>query len=386
MKKNIFPIICMLSCGIVFAQAQESSAAAEDIIRGFMADTLSGKAELLQNTDIPDSVAAFVLDFAVRYYPHIAHDPAAVRIALAAVNGLQMPSDSAAEQLRDLYRLCSESEVRAAVLRKLALISRHSGSAADFTAECLKNELEKPEKDVLLIAGAVQSLSSYNSDQAFMLIFSCCMQNISPAVTDAAEKSLIFMMASRKAAVITLMENAAFDEKLALFHLVLKNNEISVNFKAEIAEKALAAAIIYAESTGEYSEAAARLALESVNMLREQSWTRAAKLVVKYFPFARADYEAARMTTEELINIVQCLGSLASAESGQTLAAYLAALNSQAEQTGKYDEQLVLAVIKSIGVLGEKSAFDYLLYAVSFSAYSSEIIAAARDSIAELKW
>ncbi len=76
---------------------------------------------------------------------------------------------------------------------------------------------------------------------------------------------------------------------------------------------------------------------------------------------------------------------MATSAAAQTLSIYLGLLNSETEQTGTYNEQIMLAVIKSLGDLGDKTAFDYLLY-VGYLNYPETIISASRDALARLKW
>ena len=49
------------------------------------------------------------------------------------------------------------------------------------------------------------------------------------------------------------------------------------------------------------------------------------------------------------------------------------------------DEEVLLAVIESLGALGDKAAFDNLLY-VTYLPYSETITTAARTALAGLKW
>ena len=69
----------------------------------------------------------------------------------------------------------------------------------------------------------------------------------------------------------------------------------------------------------------------------------------------------------------------------QTLSNYLADLNRNAEQSMYPAKPVVLAVIKGLGVLGDKAAFDNLLY-VTYLTYPQDVIAAAREALAKLKW
>ena len=50
-----------------------------------------------------------------------------------------------------------------------------------------------------------------------------------------------------------------------------------------------------------------------------------------------------------------------------------------------FDEQTVMAVIRNLGILGDKVAFDYLLY-IGYLKYPDSIKKAAKDALQNLKW
>ena len=63
----------------------------------------------------------------------------------------------------------------------------------------------------------------------------------------------------------------------------------------------------------------------------------------------------------------------------------LGVLNSETEKTKEYSERLMLALIKALERLGDKTAFDYLLN-IEYLNYSETVKQAAKDAIGELKW
>ena len=67
------------------------------------------------------------------------------------------------------------------------------------------------------------------------------------------------------------------------------------------------------------------------------------------------------------------------------LSSYLAELNEQTENGNPCSKTVVLAVINALGLLGDKTAFDNLLY-VSYIGYPEEVIEASRNALARLKW
>ncbi|MDE6774155.1 MAG: hypothetical protein K2J14_05960, partial [Treponemataceae bacterium] len=80
-----------------------------------------------------------------------------------------------------------------------------------------------------------------------------------------------------------------------------------------------------------------------------------------------------------------CMSQLASPDTAQALSAYLADLNRHAESNDMPAKPVVLAVISALGALGDKAAFDNLLY-VTYLPYPQDVIAAARSALAKLKW
>ena len=105
----------------------------------------------------------------------------------------------------------------------------------------------------------------------------------------------------------------------------------------------------------------------------------------KYFNVAKTEYQEGKMQEAQFINVIECITKLSSTDTSKTLSGYLAEMNKQAENNNFPAQNVVLTVIKSLGALGDKSAFDNLLY-VTYLNYPEEVKGAARDSLAKLKW
>jgi hypothetical protein len=60
-------------------------------------------------------------------------------------------------------------------------------------------------------------------------------------------------------------------------------------------------------------------------------------------------------------------------------------INSQTERNGEYDGELTMAVVKTLGEMGDKAAYDNLLY-ISHLSYPEQIKAAAREALNRLRW
>jgi hypothetical protein len=77
---------------------------------------------------------------------------------------------------------------------------------------------------------------------------------------------------------------------------------------------------------------------------------------------------------------------LATSETGKALSDYLAVLNKKTEKTGLFDEEIMLHLISALAQLGEKTAFDNLLYVILHEGYPDSIISASKEALAKLNW
>ena len=127
------------------------------------------------------------------------------------------------------------------------------------------------------------------------------------------------------------------------------------------------------------------LQFEALSELRRVSWTRSAGVMVNLFKVAEKEYESGFIDEDTFIDAMQGVVELASSEAGVLLSDYLGEINVKAENGEPYSNNLVLSVIKMLGVLGDKVAFDNLLY-VSYLPYDDNVIEASRIALAGLKW
>lgn len=97
------------------------------------------------------------------------------------------------------------------------------------------------------------------------------------------------------------------------------------------------------------------------------------------------EYEKNLVTAQEFAMAITNIAAVATSDTGQVLSSYLDFLNKSTEQNKAPVEAVVLSVINALGGLGDKSAFDYLLY-VTYLDYPETVTTAAREALAKLKW
>ena len=97
------------------------------------------------------------------------------------------------------------------------------------------------------------------------------------------------------------------------------------------------------------------------------------------------DFILSDISDEDFAMAIADIAKVASSETSVVLSQYLDFLNKKMENREPPVQTVILAVINALGGLGDKTAFDYLLY-VTYLDYPEEVIAAAKNALSKLKW
>jgi hypothetical protein len=174
-------------------------------------------------------------------------------------------------------------------------------------------------------------------------------------------------------------------EKLAAFRAGMSIERFGSAERGQLAEIALETALGLSPGNAENEAAVSALRYSAVSVLTQLQWTGASPLAIRHFYRVQTDFQNGAVSREQLVEAVACLGAMGTSEAAQALALQLGLLNSQTERNGVFDEAITMAVVQALGTIGDKSAFDYLLY-ISYLSYPEHIQAAAREALAHLKW
>jgi RNase P/RNase MRP subunit POP5 len=123
----------------------------------------------------------------------------------------------------------------------------------------------------------------------------------------------------------------------------------------------------------------------AVLALGERQWSAATPLLIENFDATLQETDRGLADKSLLLEAIAGLGNMQSSEAAVRLTQYLVLLNSYAEKGQGYDEQIVMAVVTNLGKLGDKTAFDDLMY-VQYLNYSGNIRNAARTALEKIKW
>ncbi len=296
-------------------------------------------------------------------------------------------TETLSEIFASLFNNFDSDEIRVKILECLRKFPSSANVALvnDFVSKRMQSA--EPMDEVLL--EAIRGLEFYGNFSSFNLLFIADILNVWPEYEEDIANSYGSLSANSESEILHIFSAVPIDKKISIIKKLNKNQKISLKIRGEVAENALSQSIKYtgenADLNAEYSAEELELLKVALNTISLTKWTRASSLVNEYFQIARVQYEKGSLSSNDFSQIIQDVACVASSETDRILAEYLDFLNKSTEQDQTPDMNVVLSVINALGDLGDKLAFDYLLY-VTYLDYPEEISSAARVALAKLKW
>ncbi|MDY2840549.1 MAG: hypothetical protein SOT46_09305 [Treponema sp.] len=184
---------------------------------------------------------------------------------------------------------------------------------------------------------------------------------------------------------LDIINNGTKEQLALIFDILTKNQKIPKNILCEIAENVLNKSILLVEDSSKVDSTLIDIQLSSIDILSSNKWTRASTIGLNFFKLAKGFYKNNFLSETQFCNVISSLSNIAPIDSISALIAYLEELNSQKENFEEVNSNVVLSVINTLGAIGDKTAFDTLL-AVTYINYPENVLTAARDALAGLRW
>jgi hypothetical protein len=364
-------------------------------IKGNIADKTTAVKDASDNEISDLSVQA--IDFALDSVQKLGTDDRDLS-ALAVAGILALPQTSIATKneqknaeiytrLLDLFKTFTDTTIRVAVIDKLKQFNKTVSfpGAALLLESYLQNSAQSEEKASDVQKAAINALGEIGSGSSILILYNCYIKKTWPQYTLDLENSIENLADKSLPELIKIISSGDVVQITILFNLLEESDKISNSFKAEIAENVLSEALYIADNTDSIQPDLISLEFNAVRVISKNNWTRASAIVINFFVQAKKAYYLSVITENQFIEAINTTAALSSADAAQTLSDYLGELNTRAQKGEVPSEPVILAVIKSLGTLGSKAAFDYLLY-VTYQNYPDDVIAAARDALTKLKW
>ena len=395
--KNIFVLLILFCISFsLFSQENTEKDLLEEeqvnyIFSNFVAGSLFDKVEIIKSVDVdsvPQTFFEEALISAVNNKTLIESHPSYYPLILSSIKKL---NSNASENIDDLllkiYHDFTDYNVRLAVLKALSLVKIDNVDISILAKDIIAQEINQDDlSNIDVFVAAINVLSNVKYLDAFDLLFTCYKKNITEDVTIASCNALYVLSPYYNEKILNIVETGDLKDKTLAFNLVTTNPKKDKKFSAEIAAKLLFETINIDGEVSELSQEQISLQLAAFKILEDSKWTKETALVLDYFKLTQKEYYELMINEDEFTSIIYALKEFPTTETCKALTDFLASQYSETISSGTYNHAVLLAVISTLGELGDKDAFDTLLYVISCPDYPDEIISASRDALEKLKW
>ena len=392
---RVISAVLVLLTAAVSASAQDTKALIETFQRNFVRSSLGTKLELLREASayegvdmgpLYDTAAKFVLGNAVLLEADLVMRDIAIVSAEMIRKYRYTP---AAETLWELFQIFRENTVRVPILLALGETAQDNPRLIERLNAYLGAQTtlfrSGTQPDYPTLEACIGALGRLGDGSSFPVLFSAYVAGYRADIAKSASNALAGLKGDYHGYLIQVVERNNALEKKAALDAGLSNPLFTGDQRAALAETALAVGVVYSSANSVESEAVREMRYRAVRELTERKWQKASPAVIRHFYDILSLYNRNQAPKSALLEAIACLGAMGTPEAAQTLSLYLQLVNTETEQGKTFDEQIVMGVIRNLGILGDKVAFDYLLY-IGYLKYPDSVKKAAKDALQNLKW
>ena len=323
------------------------------------------------------------IDFVLENNDIIGTDRDMDGLAVAAV--LSLPNDyvyglsetektKVLEKFINLFEKFSRSNTVQIAVQSKVLSLKENINTAPFT-EVLNKFLQSStvlSSDSSLLKSVINSLGFIGNNISFSILYNNLNDKRYSAYYPEIEETIKKLIPVSMNEVLQIIHSHDAANTQRIFNLV-KDAEISTTNLCEISENILNDSPIIS------------LKFDALAILNSHKWTRASNSVLTFFASAQNDFQNELITEDQFVSLIESLVNISPLDAVTPLIKYLGELNQQLEYNNSVAQNVVLAVINSLGAIGDKQAFDSLL-SVTYLNYPEPVLSAARQALAGLRW
>ena len=391
MKKTLSLILFITTAISLYAQTQSSRIK-------FIKGNLQDKTAAVREAGSADAewVSNQAVNFCLENKELLGNDRELDGLAVAAIlsyspENVKKQTDAQKQKLTENFislftEFNKSSTVQIAVISRITAL-KDSVPTVSFTA-LLNSYLKTTDiktADNGVFKACVSALEVIGNEESFKILYGFLNDAAYAVYKKEIEKTTVALIPNAMDEVIGLIKGSDMKKIASVFELVEKNTEISKKNLCEIAENVISESILLIDNSSMASAENIKLQLAALTILSENSWTRASGAALSYFQLSKKLYEKRNMNEEQFKTVILSLRTIAPLDAVAPLISYLEELNSRTENGNKVASEIALAVINTLGAIGDKSAFDSLL-AVTYLNYEESVLTAAREALSGLRW
>ena len=389
MKKTFSLIFFITFAFSAFAQTTKIK-----FIKGNISDKTSAVREA--SPEDAEWISRQAVDFCLENKEILGNDRELDGLAVAAILSYspeivkKLSEENKAKLTENLISLFTKfnksSTVQIAVISKTITL-KDIVPSAPFTA-LLNSYLKTTDvksADSGVFKACISALEITGNEESFKILYGFLNDNSYSSYNKEIEKAVIALIPNAMNEVAELIKGSDMKKIIEIFELSQKNSQISKKNLCEIAENVLSESILYIDNSSGTSAENIKVQLTALKILDDNNWTRASATALSYFAISKKLYDKRNMNEEQFKTVITSLRNISPLDAVSPLISYLEELNARTENGSTVASEIVLAVINTLGAIGDKAAFDSLL-AVTYLNYEESVLTAAREALSGLRW
>jgi HEAT repeat protein len=239
--------------------------------------------------------------------------------------------------------------------------------------------------DFGVLAAALKALGSIGDPSSFPFLFTSMNAGYPDQVATIAKEALLAVKGDFSDLLTGVIKTRPLPEKKLAVQMALDSDKLTDDQKAKVAELSLDIGLHTGASDAEGKGILRDIRYQAAAALGARKWSHAIGFLIEHLDNAIGEYDKGLIDRNHLLDAIGDLGATNTHDAAVRLTQYLVLLNSYTEKGKAYDDQVVFTVLQNLGALGDKVAFDDLMY-TQYLNYSTGVKKAARAALDKLKW
>jgi len=292
------------------------------------------------------------------------------------------------ESLGILWRLFSEypdDRTGADILVAMGILGKGNpvitGNINNYLAE--RNTIFRSGRsvDYSMISACIAAIMELGDSSSYPVLFESICVGYPEVISSEAYGALELIHGNLYQFLSGVIENNPPEEKFAAFKAGMNSERLMLWERGQLAELALEKTLAQEDDNIDMT----LMRYASVLALTNFRWTRANTFAIRHYYRVQNDFLSGAVPKERFIEAIACLGAVGNSQATIILGLQLGLINALMQNTVYYDEEITLAIVQALGLIGDNAAFNQLM-SVNNLPYPENIKAAAEEAIERLKW
>ncbi len=234
--------------------------------------------------------------------------------------------------------------------------------------------------DLQVLNAAAETLGDLGDDSSFPALLDVQVAQISNPISDTARRSMKRLSGDYVQLAIQTINRRTISNQLAALNFFLDDPDLNDEKRAALATGVMSQAVRTTIRGTIEQQALREVRFRAAQELIETPYEAAADSLIRHFNLTFRSYDHGLIAKAWVLDAIAALGSTGSDAAAARLTQFLDLLNTYTENSQSYDTQIILAVVNSLGQLGDLVAYDALFY-VTLLNYPQRVKDAARSAL-----